>query len=281
MSIQWFPGHMTRAKREMQERLKMVDMVIECRDARIPMASINPLIFELAKDKPKLIVLSKLDMSDPKATAEWMKHLSNENTIVLALDLLNDDTRKKVLDACLLVMKPKFERWKARGIGARRIKAMVVGIPNVGKSTLINQLAKKKIMTTADRPGVTMSLKWANVHPQLDLLDTPGVLWPKFDDPQTGIHLAFAGSISEKVLPIDQLAYLAFEFVLKHYPESLKDRYDFVGTDPKDFFEHICKLRLYIKKDELQIDQAYNTFLRELKQGTLGPMSFEYVQDLA
>ena len=210
-----------------------------------------------------------------------MKHLSNENTIVLALDLLNDDTRKKVLDACLLVMKPKFERWKARGIGARRIKAMVVGIPNVGKSTLINQLAKKKIMTTADRPGVTMSLKWANVHPQLDLLDTPGVLWPKFDDPQTGIHLALAGSISEKVLPIDQLAYLAFEFVLKHYPESLKDRYDFVGTDPKDFFEHICKLRLYIKKDELQIDQAYNTFLRELKQGTLGPMSFEYVQDLA
>lgn len=281
MSIQWFPGHMTRAKREMQERLKMVDMVIECRDARIPMASINPLIFELAKDKPKLIVLSKLDMSDPNATAEWMKHLSNENTIVLALDLLNDDTRKKVLDACLLVMKPKFERWKARGIGARRIKAMVVGIPNVGKSTLINQLAKKKIMTTADRPGVTMSLKWANVHPQLDLLDTPGVLWPKFDDPQTGIHLALAGSISEKVLPIDQLAYLAFEFVLKHYPESLKDRYDFVGTDPKDFFEHICKLRLYIKKDELQIDQAYNTFLRELKQGILGPMSFEYVQDLA
>ena len=281
MSIQWFPGHMTRAKREMQERLKMVDMVIECRDARIPMASINPLIFELAKDKPKLIVLSKLDMSDSKATAEWMKHLSNENTIVLALDLLNDDTRKKVLDACLLVMKPKFERWKARGIGARRIKAMVVGIPNVGKSTLINQLAKKKIMTTADRPGVTMSLKWANVHPQLDLLDTPGVLWPKFDDPQIGIHLALAGSISEKVLPIDQLAYLAFEFVLKNYPESLKDRYDFVGTDPKDFFEHICKLRLYIKKDELQIDQAYNTFLRELKQGTLGPMSFEYVQDLA
>lgn len=281
MSIQWFPGHMTRAKREMQERLKTVDMVIECRDARIPMASINPLIFELAKDKPKLIVLSKLDMSDPKATADWMKQLSSENTVVLALDLLNDDTRKKVVDGCLLVMKPKFERWKARGIGARKIKAMVVGIPNVGKSTLINQLAKKKVMTTADRPGVTMSLKWANVHPQLDLLDTPGVLWPKFDDPQTGIHLALAGSISEKVLPIDELAYIAFDFVLKHYPHSIKNRYEYNGSDPKEFFEHICKLRLYIKKDELQIEQAYNTFLRELKQGTLGPMSFEYVQDLA
>lgn len=281
MSIQWFPGHMTRAKREMQERLKMVDMVIECRDARIPMASINPLIFELAKDKPKLIVLSKLDMSDPKATSDWLKSLSNESTMVVALDLLNDDTRKKVVDACLLVMKPKFDRWKARGIGARKIKAMVVGIPNVGKSTLINQLAKKKVMTTADRPGVTMSLKWANVHPQLDLLDTPGVLWPKFDDPQTGIHLALAGSISEKVLPIDQLAYIGFEFVMKHYPNTLKIRYEYHGSDPKEFFEHLCKIRLYIKKDEYQIEQAYNTFLRELKQGTLGPMSFEYVENLA
>ncbi len=281
MSIQWFPGHMTKAKREMQEKLKMVDMVIECRDARIPMASINPLIFELSKDKPRLIVLSKLDMADPKATLDWMKALSNESTAVIALDLLNDDTRKIVVEACLKVMKPKFDRWKARGIGARKIKAMVVGIPNVGKSTLINQLAKKKVMTTADRPGVTMALKWANVHPQLDLLDTPGVLWPKFDDPQTGINLALAGSISEKVLPIDELAYIAFKFVMKRYPYALKNRYGFSGDEPKAFFEHLAQLRLYVKKDELVVEQSYQTFLRELKQGTLGPMSFEYVETLA
>lgn len=281
MSIQWFPGHMTKAKREMQEKLKMVDMIIECRDARIPMASINPLIFELAKDKPKLIVLSKLDMADPKATSDWMKALSTESTAVIALDLLNDDTRKRVVEAALNVMKPKFDRWKARGIGARKIKAMVVGIPNVGKSTLINQLAKKKVMTTADRPGVTMALKWANVHPQLDLLDTPGVLWPKFDDPQTGIHLALAGSISEKVLPIDELAYIAFKFVIHKYPSALKERYDYRGNSPEEFFQHLAQLRLYVKKDELIVEQAYNTFLRELKQGTLGPMSFEYVEDLA
>lgn len=281
MGIQWFPGHMTKAKREMQEKLKMVDMVIECRDARIPMASINPLIFELAKDKPRLIVLSKLDMADQKATQDWMKALSSESIAVIALDLLNDDTRKKVVDACLLVMKPKFDRWKARGIGARKIKAMVVGIPNVGKSTLINQLAKKKVMTTADRPGVTMALKWANVHPQLDLLDTPGVLWPKFDDPQTGINLALAGSISEKVLPIDELAYIAFNFVLTNYPNFLNERYGYSGNVPNEFFEHIAKLRLYIRKDELMVDQAYVTFLREVKQGTLGQMSFEYVENLA
>lgn len=281
MGIQWFPGHMTKAKREMQEKLKMVDMVIECRDARIPMASINPLIFELAKDKPRLIVLSKLDMADQKATQDWMKALSSESIAVIALDLLNDDTRKKVVDACLLVMKPKFDRWKARGIGARKIKAMVVGIPNVGKSTLINQLAKKRVMTTADRPGVTMALKWANVHPQLDLLDTPGVLWPKFDDPQTGINLALAGSISEKVLPIDELAYIAFNFVIVHYPNYLKERYGYSGNIPNEFFEHLAKLRLYIKKDEMMVDQAYVTFLREVKQGTLGQMSFEYVENLA
>lgn len=281
MGIQWFPGHMTKAKREMQEKLKMVDMVIECRDARIPMASINPLIFELAKDKPRLIVLSKLDMADQKATQDWMKALSGESIAVIALDLLNDDTRKRVVEACLLVMKPKFDRWKARGIGARKIKAMVVGIPNVGKSTLINQLAKKKVMTTADRPGVTMALKWANVHPQLDLLDTPGVLWPKFDDPQTGINLALAGSISEKVLPIDELAYFAFNFVIAHYPNYLKERYGYNGNIPNEFFEHLAKLRLYIKKDEMMVDQAYVTFLREVKQGTLGPMSFEYVETLA
>ncbi|HET6784697.1 MAG TPA: ribosome biogenesis GTPase YlqF [Erysipelotrichaceae bacterium] len=281
MGIQWFPGHMTKAKREMQEKLKMVDMVIECRDARIPMASINPLIFELAKDKPRLIVLSKLDMADQKATQDWMKALSSESIAVIALDLLNDDTRKKVVEACLSVMKPKFDRWKARGIGARKIKAMVVGIPNVGKSTLINQLAKKKVMTTADRPGVTMALKWANVHPQLDLLDTPGVLWPKFDDPQTGINLALAGSISEKVLPIDELAYIAFNFVLAHYPNYLNERYGYTGNVPSEFFEHLAKLRLYIKKDEMMVDQAYVTFLREVKQGTLGPMSFEYVENLA
>lgn len=281
MGIQWFPGHMTKAKREMQEKLKMVDMVIECRDARIPMASINPLIFELAKDKPRLIVLSKLDMADQKATQDWMKALSSESIAVIALDLLNDDTRKKVVEACLAVMKPKFDRWKARGIGARKIKAMVVGIPNVGKSTLINQLAKKKVMTTADRPGVTMALKWANVHPQLDLLDTPGVLWPKFDDPQTGINLALAGSISEKVLPIDELAYIAFNFVLTHYPNYLNERYAYNGNVPHEFFEHLAKLRLYIKKDEMMVDQAYVTFLREVKQGTLGPMSFEYVENLA
>ncbi len=281
MGIQWFPGHMTKAKREMQEKLKMVDMVIECRDARIPMASINPLIFELAKDKPRLIVLSKLDMADQKATQDWMKALSGESIAVIALDLLNDDTRKKVVEACLLVMKPKFDRWKARGIGARKIKAMVVGIPNVGKSTLINQLAKKKVMTTADRPGVTMALKWANVHPQLDLLDTPGVLWPKFDDPQTGINLALAGSISEKVLPIDELAYIAFNFVLAHYPKYLIERYGYSGNVPSEFFEHLAKLRLYIKKDEMMVDQSYVTFLREVKQGTLGQMSFEYVENLA
>ena len=280
MNVQWFPGHMTRAKREMQEKLKMVDMIIECRDARIPVSSENPLLLDLAKDKPRLMVLSKQDMADPIATKAWMNYLTSENTKVITVDLLEKSSRSKVIDAALEVMKPKFDRWKARGIGARKIKAMVVGIPNVGKSTLINQLAQKKIMTTANRPGVTMALKWANVHPKLDLLDTPGVLWPKFDDAKVGIRLALAGSVSEKVLPIDELAYYAFKFVLKHYPEALEERYQYSGDDVQAFFEHLAKLRLYVRKDELLLEQAYQTFLREVRQGTLGAMSFEYVENV-
>lgn len=280
MTLQWFPGHMTRAKREMEAKLSMVDMVIECRDSRIPLSSVNPLLAQLAANKPKLIVLTKKDMSDPVATQAWLKALSNTETQVITLDLLNDDTRSKVVQGCLAVMAPKFERWKARGIQPRKIKAMVVGIPNVGKSTLINQLAKKKVMTTADRPGVTMSLKWANVHPQLDLLDTPGVLWPKFDDQKVAFNLAVTGSIAEKVLPLDQLASKAFHFVLARYSSQLITRYGHAEEDSEIFFTGLARQRNLIKGEEVLLDQAYALFLRELKQGTIGPMSFEYVENL-
>lgn len=276
MTLQWFPGHMTRAKREMQAKLDMVDMVIECRDSRIPVSSVNPMLAELAAHKPKLIVLTKKDMSDHEATQAWMKALSQGDTKVISLDLLKEDTRNIVVQGCLDVMRPKFDRWKARGIQPRKIKAMVVGIPNVGKSTLINQLAKKKLMTTADRPGVTMALKWANVHPQLDLLDTPGVLWPKFEDQEAAFNLALAGSIAEKVLPLDQLALKAYSRLLERYQGLIQQRYGHAEADPEVFFAGLAKQRNLLRGEELLIDQAYALFLREVKQGTIGPMSFEY-----
>lgn len=275
MNIQWFPGHMTRAKREMQAMLERVDMVIEIRDARLPLASKNPMIDELTQQKPRLIVLNKRDMADPSATQAWIEYLKNDG-YVIALDALQDDVRKVVVEAALHVMKPKFDRWLARGIQPRRIKAMITGIPNVGKSTLINQLARKKMMVTADRPGVTMALKWANVHPKLDILDTPGILWPKFEDQEVGIKLALSGAIKETVLSLQELAYIAHAFVTKHYPLVLEKRYGFVEDNTENFFKQLQE-----KRKLQSIHQAYEVYLRELKQGVLGPMTFEYVKDLA
>jgi ribosome biogenesis GTPase A len=278
MNIQWFPGHMTRAKREMQEKLKQVDVLIELRDARCPLSTLNPLILDLAKNMPKLIVLTKKDMADAKALEAWMSYLKDEQTEVIALDVLKDATQSRVIEAVLKVMQPKFDRWKSRGIQARKIKAMVAGIPNVGKSTLINQLAKKKIMVSANRPGVTMALKWANVHPKLDVLDTPGVLWPKFDDPKTGVVLALSGSIAEKVLPTQELAIYAYDFMCKHYAHLLKG---FDTTSFDTFILDLAKQRNLVKNDDYRISEAQEVFLRELKTGKLGAVCFEFVEDLA
>lgn len=175
LNIQWFPGHMTKARRQMEEHLKMVDMVIEIRDARIPNASKNPMIEELTRQKPRLIVLSKKDKAEAEATREWIAALQNENVKVLALDLLHDSLEKKIVAASQELMKAKIERMKRRGIRPRAIRAMVAGIPNVGKSTMINSLAKRKAAQTGDRPGVTKALQWVKVGKELELLDTPGV----------------------------------------------------------------------------------------------------------
>lgn len=275
MSIHWFPGHMTKAKREIEARLGMVDCIIELRDSRLPLSSHNPLIDQLGKDKPRLIVLTKKDLSDATKTSQWVKTLSIDNTVVIALDLLRDDTRKLVVEGVLKVMEPKFKRWQARGIQPRAVKAMVLGIPNVGKSTLINQLAKKKLMTVANKPGVTMALKWANVHPQLDILDTPGLLWGRFEDHDVAIKLALSGSIAEKVLPIDELFEAAFTFILNNYPHTLISRYGYPGQDPTELLKTIAQKRGYIQNGAYKLDEAMVTFLRELRQGDLGPMSFE------
>ncbi len=281
MTIQWFPGHMTRAKREMEEKLKQVDCVIELRDARCPYSSVNPLLLDLAKQMPRVIVLTKKDMADSKEVDKWVKHLKADEVEVISLDVLHDNTRQRVVDAVMVAMTTKLERWKRKGIRPRKLKAMIVGIPNVGKSTLINQLAKKKLMVSANRPGVTMSLKWANVHPQLDVLDTPGVLWPKFEDEKVGINLALAGSIAEKVIPSDELALIAFNYLNTRYPDYIENRYQIKTDQINDLYLQISKLRHLVKADDYRLNEARDLFLRELKTGVLGPLCFEYVEDLA
>jgi len=277
MTIQWFPGHMTKAIREIQEKLadKGIDMVIELRDSRIPFSSRNPLIDTLSAKMPRLVVLTKKDLADPETIKAWTAKLSSDTVTVIALDVLRDDTRSLVVEGCLKVMQKKFDRWKEKGIRPRKIKAIVLGIPNVGKSTLINQLAKRKMMTVANRPGVTMALKWANVHPQLDILDTPGLLWPKFDDKQIALNLALTGSIADKVLPIEDICIYAFDYITKHYLNAISNHYHLDQSDGHAFFEALARQRGCMRDNQVLLAMSYQIFLKDLRAGDLGRISFE------
>ncbi|MEG1701848.1 MAG: ribosome biogenesis GTPase YlqF, partial [Erysipelotrichaceae bacterium] len=225
ININWFPGHMTKAKREMEEKLKLVDMVIELRDARIPIASTNPLLAQLTMSKPRLIILSKKDKANNEITKAWIKSLESEFVKVIALDLLKDNIQPIIMQEARHLMKNMIERQIKRGIKPRAIRSMVIGIPNVGKSTFINRMAKRKALEAADRPGVTKNLRWVKIGNELELLDTPGVLWPKFDDPTIALHLAITGAIRDSILPLEDVAYGAMEILLKDYPNELEARF--------------------------------------------------------
>ena len=274
--IQWFPGHMTKAKREMQEKLNMVDMVIELRDARIPSASKNPMIEELCQNKPRLIVLSKKDKADAAATKLWCSALQNETTRVVALDILNDNIIARIVEESRLLMQAKIERMKRRGIRPRAIRAMVVGVPNVGKSTFINRISKKKVAVTGDRPGVTRALQWSKVNQNLELLDTPGVLWSKFEDETVGVLLAITGAIRDEILPLEEIAAWAMRYLIANHKEALQQRYDIaVCEDPYIMLERIAEKRGFMRKGEMDEKRTIETFLRELRDDKLGRITWE------
>lgn len=279
--IQWFPGHMTKAKREMQEKMKMVDMVIELRDARIPNASKNPMIEELCGQKPHLIILSKKDKAQDAITKKWIETLSNETTKVIALDIIKENITPKVVAASKELMKPKIDRMIKRGIRPRAIRAMVVGVPNVGKSTFINRIAKKKVAVTGDRPGVTRSLQWSKVNQDLELLDTPGVLWPKFEDESVGVLLAITGAIRDEILPLEEIAAWAMRYLIIQHPQALVKRYGVeICDDPYEMLERIAKKRGFIRNQEMDEKRTIETFLREIRDDKLGAISWEVPHDL-
>ena len=274
--IQWFPGHMTKAKREMQEKLNMVVMVIELRDARIPSASKNPMIEELCQNKPRLIVLSKKDKADAAATRLWCSALENDTTRVVALDILKENIIPKIVEESRLLMQAKIERMKRRGIRPRAIRAMVVGVPNVGKSTFINRISKKKVAVTGDRPGVTRALQWSKVNQNLELLDTPGVLWPKFEDETVGVLLAITGAIRDEILPLEEIAAWAMRYLIANHKEALQQRYDIaVCEDPYVMLERIAQKRGFMRKGEMDEKRTIETFLRELRDDKLGRITWE------
>lgn len=279
VKIQWYPGHMEKARREMTERLKAVDLVIELRDARIPEASRNPLLHMMAKEKPRLILLTKTDMADPAATEEWVRYLkSRENTSCLAVDLMRDSRcGRKIIREALLLMQEKREKQKARGIRPRAVRAMAAGIPNVGKSTMINRIAGKNTLKAADKPGVTRSLTWLHADPDLDLLDTPGVLWPKFDDEKTGSLLAAVGSINDDILDRKMLAMDTIRMIQDLYPQLLEGIYEAEeGVNPNGMLKAIAARRHLLKeKGEPDTKRAADLFLTELRHGKLGRLTLE------
>lgn len=277
VNINWFPGHMTKAKRQMQEKLKMVDMVVECRDARIPNASKNPMLDELIQNKPRCILLTKTDKADPLETQKWIESIQNETTKVIACNVLKDNMTQILTAVSKEVMASFIEKQKRRGINPRAIRIMIVGIPNVGKSTLINRVAKKKATVTADRPGVTKALQWVKINKDLELLDTPGVLWPKFEDEQVGLCLAISGAIRDEILPLEDVCLFGLDYCMKYYPQNLIDRYAIeLSEDTVENLRRIAKARGCLKNNGiLDEEKAIQLFIREARDGLVGRISWE------
>lgn len=280
--IQWFPGHMAKALKEMKESTKMVDIILELRDARIPLSSANPKIEEVVNQKPRLIVLTKDDLADKKETAKWLKYFESQGVAAISINMQKDSIAK-IIDASNIVLKDKFERDRQRGMKKRPIKAMVVGIPNVGKSTLINRISNRKATVVGNTPGVTKKQQWIRIHSDMELLDTPGVLWPKFEDEQIGQRVALIGSIKETILPVETIYNYAYEFVAEKYPHYFERSYEFdaSGKNEIEFSDFLASKRLLKGTDEQhERSMAQNLFLKELRDGRVGPITLDRVEEV-
>jgi ribosome biogenesis GTPase A len=279
MTIQWFPGHMAKAKREVQEKLKLIDIVFELLDARIPLSSRNPMIDEILANKPRIVLLNKADMADEKITKQWISFFQNQHLLALAIDSQTGTGVKQIIIAAKDMLKDKFAKMAAKGIkNPRPMRALIVGIPNVGKSTLINRLAGKHIAKTGDKPGVTKAQQWIKVGKEMELLDTPGILWPKFEDEEVGLKLATTGAIKDTILNLQDVAVYALNFLKQYYPERLKERYslDEIPEDIVQLFDAIGKRRgCLMGGGVVDYDKVAELVLREIRTEKLGRLSFE------
>ncbi|MBB6675438.1 ribosome biogenesis GTPase YlqF [Cohnella nanjingensis] len=290
MTIQWFPGHMTRAKRQIQEKLKLIDVVFELLDARIPESSRNPMIDEIVGAKPRLVLLNKADLADAEANARWSEHYRAQGHSVLAIDSNTGTGVKEIAPRVQALLQEKIDRQIAKGMKPRPSRALIVGIPNVGKSTLINKLAGRAAAATGDRPGVTKGQQWIRTGGGLELLDTPGILWPKFEDPEVGFRLAATGAIKEEVLMIDEVACFVLRHLAAYYSDTLKERYglaslpeaipDIAAAVP--VLEEIGRRRGCLGSGgHIDYEKAAGVLLRDLRSGKLGRITLETPVDLA
>ncbi len=277
MDINWYPGHMTSARRRIEEDIKLCDIVIELLDARIPGSSRNPDIDKLAANKKRLILLNKADLADGGITDAWIKYYESSGIKVLALDSRVRKQTQKVSAAVREVCKDKIERDRSRGIMNRPIKAMIAGIPNVGKSTFINSFVGKASAKTGNKPGVTRGNQWVRLSKDINMLDTPGILWPKFDDEQTGINLALTGSINDNILPIYDLSLILIDYMKTNYCNIMHDRYIInESLDSPHILEAIAiNRKCLLKGEEPDIDRAAKLIIDDLRAGRLGRISLE------
>ena len=277
MNIQWYPGHMTRTRRQMAVSLKQVDAVCEVVDARIPQVSRNPDMDEIAGSKPRILILNRTDLADPEATKQWAAFYRSKGYAVLTTDAKSGAGVAKFSAAVRTLLADKIEKWKEKGQTGRSVKVMVVGIPNVGKSTFINKVLGRKSAKAADKPGVTRGQQWFRVEGGLELLDTPGILWPKFEDQKIGEHLALIGSINDEILHVDELAVALIRNLKNSYLDLLEKRYDItIDEDAYDTLKKIAIARKCLQKGELpDVDRASSMLLEDFRSGKLGRITLE------
>ncbi len=281
MNYQWYPGHMTKAKRMMQENMSLIDLVIELVDAREPISSRNPDIDELGRNKSRIILLNKSDLADPAANKKWMEYFQGKGFYVLEINSKTGSGVKSIQAVVQEACREKIERDRKRGILNRPVRAMVVGIPNVGKSTFINSFAGKACAKTGNKPGVTKGKQWIKLNKGLELLDTPGILWPKFEDQSIGMKLAFIGSINDEILLTDELALDFIKHVSPRYQKLLVERYSLVNTDSAlEMLSGIAENRRCFKKgEELDLEKAAGLLIDDFRSGKLGRISLEWPEE--
>ncbi len=284
MNINWFPGHMAKTRRLIQDHLKLVDVVVEIRDARIPFSSGNPMIEELLENKPRLILLNKYDMADDRVTDQWVSYFHSSNTKVLLTDSVSGKGLDKVVDAVKSLVPGKIEKYREKGM--RFIpKMMVVGVPNVGKSSFINKLTGKSSARTGDRPGVTTAKQWIRIQNEIELLDTPGILWPKFEDPSVGQKLAFTRAIKDEILDVEELCFFFLQCLIQQgYTENIQQRYKLTvpeEIDAYELMEMIGKKRGFvIRGGEIDMLRTANTIMDEYQGGLLGQITLEKPEEI-
>lgn len=277
-TIQWFPGHMSKARRQVQENLKFVDFVTVLVDARLPLSSQNPMLTKIVGDKPKLMILNKVDLADPVATKEWQDYFESQGIKTLAINSKEQSTVKKVTDAAKSLMADKIARQKERGIQIETLRTMIIGIPNAGKSTLMNRLAGKKIAVVGNKPGVTKGQQWLKTNKDLEILDTPGILWPKFEDEEVALKLALTGAIKDQLLPMDEVTIFGLNYFKEYYPTVLQERFKQMDLE-KEAPEIIMEMtqKLGFRED---YDRFYQLFVKDVRDGKLGRYTLDRVGEI-